>query len=66
MVHIDMALGVFRDAVRVAVLNVRRERAPVMDTFVLMIAFSKDGKLGAGLIVGLDEEGNCGGSRGRG
>ena len=56
VVNVDVALGVLADAVRIAVLDIGRQFTPIVDAFVLVLALSKDRRLGAGLIVGLDEE----------
>jgi len=62
VVDVDVALCVLANAVRVAVFDVRRQFAPVVDAFVFVIAFAQDRVLLPGLVISLDERGygaNC-------
>jgi len=57
VVDVDVALGIFADAVSVAVLDGARELTPVVDGFVLMVGLAEDGSLAAGLVGGAEESG---------
>ena len=48
--NVDVALRILADSVSVAVANGARQLAPVVNGFVLMLAFSQDGRLVAGFV----------------
>ncbi len=59
VVHVDAALGVFHDAVGVAVVDVGGELAPIVLRFVRVVAAAQDGRLAAAL-VGSPQNGGSG------
>jgi hypothetical protein len=55
----DVTLRVLDYAMRVAVLDIGRQFAPVVNAFVLVVAFSQDWIFGPGLIGGTHNERRC-------
>src|SRR3569833_669704 len=58
VVDVDVVLGVFDDTVCVAVLDVGRKLAPVVNGLVLPFAFTKNVAASAGLVLSTKEQGH--------
>ena len=57
VMDVNVALRILADSMSVAVANGAREFAPVVESFVLMLAFSKDGRLAARFVGCAQENG---------
>jgi len=57
---VDVAVRIFTDAMRVAVFDVARQLAPVVNAFVFVLAIAQDWGLGAGRVGGAENQRRCG------
>src|SRR5437764_1476491 len=61
VMDIDVPMRIFADTMRVAIFDVRRQLAPVVNAFVFVLAIAQDGCVGAGFVGCAEDQWRSGG-----